>query len=123
MEQAASQKYTKALNNLGIFQLFGIGTSAFNKNTFSNLVQAASKGDVQASLSAAAARKYGWGGTRADSNKAQDMIYTATTRGNKAALEHLYYGSHYGIDTGFNKSDEQAFRFIALSFINEQKAK
>lgn len=123
MEQAASQNYTKALNNLGIFQLFGIGTTAFHKNTFSNLVQAASKGDAQASLSAAAARKFGWGGTKADSNKAQDMIYTATTRGNKAALEHLYYGSHYGSITGFKKSDEQAFRFIALSFINEQKAK
>lgn len=121
MQQAASAKYPKALNNLGVFQVFGIGTKPMSKDAFTNLIQASGKGDGVASLNSAAVRKYGWGTGRADSGKAMDLIYNAASNRNPVANQHLYYGYHYGLETGVKKNDEQAYRFIALTFLDEQK--
>ncbi|WP_406040633.1 hypothetical protein [Succinimonas sp.] len=107
LEKAAAQGHLRALNNLGVFQLFGIGTGKNGAQAFTTLMKAASKGDVKASMLSSAIRMYGIEGGPRDPGKSIAFLTDMADRGNSMAAEHLV--ALYTMGLGVGKHDGLAF--------------
>jgi TPR repeat protein len=107
LEKAAAQGHLRALNNLGVFQLFGIGTGKNGAQAFTTLMKAASKGDIKASMLSSAIRMYGIEGGPRDPGKSIAFLTDMADRGNSMAAEHLV--ALYTMGLGVGKHDGLAF--------------
>ena len=113
MEKAAAQGHLKAITNLGIFQLFGIGTGKNGAQAFSTLMKAASKKDVKAAMLSSAIRMYGIEGGPRDPGKSIAFLTDMADQGNRIAAEHLV--ALYTMGLGVGKHDGLAFlNFLKL---------
>lgn len=113
MEKAAAQGHLKALSNLGVFQLFGIGTGKNGAQAFSTLMKAASKKDVKAAMLSSAIRMYGIEGGPRDPGKSIAFLTDMADQGNQIAAKHLVV--LYTMGLGVGKHDGLAFlNFLKL---------
>ncbi len=117
MKQAVGAKSKKALNNFGIFNLFGLGTTKFNKEAFGNFIQASSGGNDVATINAAAVKKYGWTMTKPDHNKSIEILTSVVERGNPIATEFLIYGHTFGVVV--EKNHNKAFQIAIKEIVNK----
>ncbi len=111
---AAEKDHLKALNNLGVMQLFGIGTKQDGKEAFSTLMKAAGRGDNKAALLSSAIRMYGLAGGPKDTGKTIAFLTNMADKNNKMAAKHLV--AMYALGLGVGKHEGYAFlNFIKLT--------
>ncbi len=104
LKQSADQEHVKALNNLGIYYLFGIGTTQNNQKAHDTIIKAVSRGNPKAHFNLAALKMYGIG-CNADTKKAVEILHTAAKMGDRGASVQLTYNYLNGVWASDNEDE------------------
>lgn len=104
LKQSADQDHVKALNNLGIYYLFGIGTTQNNQKSHDTIIRAVSRGNPKAHFNLAALKMYGIG-CNADTKKAVEILHTAAKMGERGASVQLTYNYLNGVWASDNEDE------------------